>query len=101
MIPMRENKQGWLLAWAIMLALGGVTRGATAGDGASSVSSVPSEASAAEKPFSIQRQDGNFGLVRPNGERFFSLGVCVVNMGASRAEFDLNNPRLCGLAALR
>src|SRR6266478_7784463 len=27
-------------------------------------------------PFSIQRQNQSFWLVRPNGDRFFSLGVC-------------------------
>ena len=31
-------------------------------------------------------------MVRPNGERFFSLGVCVVNMGAAREEFSPDNP---------
>ena len=43
-------------------------------------------------PFSIQHQDNTAWLVRPNGERFFSLGVCVVSQGASRAEFDPANP---------
>ena len=42
--------------------------------------------------FSIQRQGETAWLVRPNGERFFSLGVCVVNQGASRSEFDPANP---------
>src|SRR5262245_22570381 len=42
--------------------------------------------------FSIQHQDGTAWLVRPNGERFFSLGVCCVNQGASRTEFDSANP---------
>src|SRR2546426_56510 len=89
---MRESKKIWLLTWAIALALVGVTRDATAADDASGVSASSLEISGAGKPFSIQRQDGNFWLVKPNGERFFSLGVCVVNMGASRAEFDPNNP---------
>src|SRR5207245_3251677 len=43
-------------------------------------------------PFSIQQQDQTSWLVRPNGERFFSLGVCCVNQGHSRAEFDSANP---------
>jgi len=87
-----NNNNGWLIAWMIVLALDGVALDATAAE------VVPPKTSAAGKPFSIQRQDGNFWLVKPNGERFFSLGVCVVNMGISRAEFDPNNP---GYAAWR
>ena len=43
-------------------------------------------------PFSIQAQHETAWLVRPNGERFFSFGVCCVNQGASRKEFDSVNP---------
>ncbi len=43
-------------------------------------------------PFSIQQRDGISWLARPNGGRFFSLGVCVVNQGASREQFSLTNP---------
>ncbi|PYJ81433.1 MAG: hypothetical protein DME22_21185 [Verrucomicrobia bacterium] len=43
-------------------------------------------------PFSIQQEGESAWLVRPNGERFFSLGVCCVNQGASRQEFDSANP---------
>ena len=42
--------------------------------------------------FSIQQQGETVWLVRPNGERFFSLGVCCVNQGASRSEFNAANP---------
>jgi hypothetical protein len=31
-------------------------------------------------------------LVKPGGERFFSFGVCVVDMGASREDFSPTNP---------
>src|SRR2546429_5198581 len=61
-------------------------------DGSSAGSSPSPEASPAGKPFSIQQQDGTAWLVRPNGERFFSFGVCVVTMGASRKELDPDNP---------
>jgi hypothetical protein len=91
MTTISENKKVGMFAWAMVLALGGVARDVTAG-GAAGVSSSSSKTSPAGTPFSIQRQDGNFWLVRPNGERFFSLGVCVVDMGASRAEFDPDNP---------
>ena len=43
-------------------------------------------------PFSIQKSDGISWLAEPNGERFFSLGVCVVNQGASREQFTAANP---------
>src|SRR5947209_7448574 len=42
--------------------------------------------------FSIQQEDGTAWLVRPDGERFFSLGVCCVTQGASRKESDPTNP---------
>ena len=61
-------------------------------DGSSAGSSPSPNTSPAGKPFSIQQQDGTAWLVRPNGERFFSFGVCVVSMGASRKEFDPDNP---------
>src|SRR5262245_57905706 len=43
-------------------------------------------------PFSIQRQGEVSWLVRPDGQRFFSLGVCVVSQGATRAEYHPANP---------
>lgn len=46
-------------------------------------------------PFSIQQRDGISWLTKPTGERFFSLGVCVVNQGES---FCSTNP---GYAALQ
>jgi len=48
--------------------------------------------------FSIQDHNGTAWLTKPNGERFFSFGVCVVNQGASREEFNPTNP---GYAAFR
>src|SRR6516165_2947361 len=47
---------------------------------------------ATNAPFSIQQRDGNFWLTKPSGERFFSLGVCVVSRGASREDFNATNP---------
>jgi hypothetical protein len=43
-------------------------------------------------PFSIQQREGISWLTRPDGGRFFSLGVCVVNPGASREQFSSTNP---------
>ena len=40
--------------------------------------------------FAIQREGERAWLVRPNGERFFSLGVCCVNQGT--LDFDATNP---------
>src|SRR5262245_5349116 len=42
--------------------------------------------------FSIQQRSETAWLVRPNGEPFFSLGVCCVSQGASRKDFDPVNP---------
>src|SRR5678809_1557672 len=50
------------------------------------------EASASNPGFSIQPQGETFWLTRPNGERFFSLGVCCVSQGPSRTDFDASNP---------
>ena len=47
-------------------------------------------------PFSIQRQAQAAWLVRPNGERFFSLGICCVNQGVARKDFDPANPGYAG-----
>jgi hypothetical protein len=43
-------------------------------------------------PFSIQQRGESAWLVKPNGEKFFSLGVCVVNPGASSSNFNSTNP---------
>jgi hypothetical protein len=42
--------------------------------------------------FSIQEQQGTSWLIKPNGKRFFSLGVCVVDQGASRNNYNPTNP---------
>ncbi|MGH7950555.1 MAG: GDSL-type esterase/lipase family protein [Limisphaerales bacterium] len=43
-------------------------------------------------PFSIQQRDGIFWLTKPDGVRFFSLGVCCVNQGESRGQLNSTNP---------
>src|SRR5262249_10868836 len=55
-----------------------------------------SVAAATNAPFSIEQRDGISWLARPNGERFFSLGVCVVNQG--EPQLNSTNP---GYAALQ
>jgi hypothetical protein len=47
-------------------------------------------------PFSIQQQAQTAWLVRPNGESFFSLGICCVNQGVARKDFDPANPGYAG-----
>ena len=42
-------------------------------------------------PFSIQQRDEISWLTRPDGQHFFSLGICVVNQGVSRS-FNSTNP---------
>jgi hypothetical protein len=46
--------------------------------------------------FSIKRQGDTAWLVRPNGEQFFSLGICCVSQGASRKDFNSANPAYAG-----
>ena len=55
------------------------------------VSLVRGEAST-NAPFSIQQRDGSFWLTKPDGTRFFSLGVCCANQGASHEKFSSTNP---------
>src|SRR4030095_14733593 len=45
------------------------------------------------RPFAIREEGGSAWLVRPNGERFFSFGVCCVDRGASRGDFNHDTPR--------
>ncbi len=47
---------------------------------------------ATNAPFSIQEREGITWLAKPGGERFFSLGVCVVSQGATREQFNSTNP---------
>lgn len=42
--------------------------------------------------FSIQEAGGKWWLTKPSGEHFFSLGVCVVDQGASPGQFCSTNP---------
>src|SRR5687767_13346619 len=53
---------------------------------------VVAKGSSAAPPFSIQQRDQTSWFVKPDGEPFFSFGVCCVNQGASRTEFDAANP---------
>lgn len=52
----------------------------------------PAKAANTNAPFSIHDRHGVLWLTRPDGERFFSLGVCCVNQGFSRERFDPANP---------
>jgi hypothetical protein len=43
-------------------------------------------------PFSIRQESGNPWLAKPDGQKFFSMGVCVVNQGVSPDRFNPTNP---------
>lgn len=43
-------------------------------------------------PFLIQQQGETSWLAKPDGQRFFSMGVCVVNQGESERHFNPANP---------
>jgi hypothetical protein len=48
-------------------------------------------------PFSVRQEGETSWLTRPNSEKFFSLGVCVVNQGASPESLSLTNPAYSAL----
>src|SRR5215468_9811161 len=50
------------------------------------------ESASRPRGFVIEERGNEAWLVRPGGERFFSLGVCVVSQGTARQEFDRANP---------
>ncbi len=50
------------------------------------------EASAAAPPFLIRQDDSGYWLVSPDGNPFFSRGVCVITQGISREQYDPNKP---------
>jgi hypothetical protein len=54
--------------------------------------SGPAERAGTARRFSAEFRDGVWWLVTPAGEPFFSLGVCVVNQGTARAEYDPTKP---------
>lgn len=49
-------------------------------------------------PFKVEQEDGRWWMVAPDGERFFSFGVWVVDTGLSWLDFKPENP---GYAAWR
>ena len=49
-------------------------------------------------PFTLAKRAGGWSLVSPQGQPFFSVGVCVVSQGAERSVYDAENP---GYAAWR
>ena len=68
------------------------TSGATQAGVAPVTSTPPSGCKPTEKPFSIRRHAGADWLVRPDGTRFFSLGVCCVDQGTAREKYDPEKP---------
>jgi hypothetical protein len=74
----------------IAVALAGLAAAAVAGPASSA--SVPAAAATAGPPFTLRKDHESWSLCAPDGAPFFSLGVCSVNQGASRVEFDPENP---------
>jgi len=62
------------------------------------LSLIPSSPQAQPTPqkagpaFSLSQQNGVWWLIRPDGTRFFSLGVCCVNPGDSFLDYNPKNP---------
>jgi hypothetical protein len=59
---------------------------------AASVQSISVAAGASGCSFSLSVHDGISWLVDPDGKRFFSLGVCVVDRGIAPGEYDPGKP---------
>lgn len=56
------------------------------------VTGAAEEGHGSNRRYSIEQEGGQAWLVDPNGSRFFSLGVCCVNQGASPTDWDPANP---------
>ena len=79
-----------VLGWSSAATLaGGDSHGASAGWRDSGLSSSQRNPSPS---FSIQRDDSGWWLFSPAGQRFFSVGVCVLRQGESRETWDGENP---------
>jgi hypothetical protein len=76
----------------VALTAFGITLGVGYSAAAKATPAADKAVSTAIPGFSIQVQDGSAWLVRPDGRRFFSLGVCCVDMGASPSHFTSTNP---------
>ncbi len=48
-----------------------------------------------DRPFQLTRDGDSWWLCRPDGSRFFSFGVCVVDRGVAASEFTEKNPAYC------
>src|SRR5574341_1185508 len=44
------------------------------------------------RPFATRRDPSGWWLVAPDGEKFFSLGICCLHQGAPREASDPENP---------
>lgn len=75
-----RNSNPWLIVRAILLAASLLVPGL-----------LPA-VDATNAPFSISQREGISWLTKPSGQPFFSMGVCVVNQGASRQQFTSTNP---------
>ena len=83
----RKRRAGWTIVAMLcaLCAYGGCLRRAQVSE-STPPSTNPS------RPFSIAREGGNWWLTSPAGDRFFSMGACVVDFGSSKEEFDPENP---------
>lgn len=76
--------------WIALVCSAGLVGFAT---GAFPAKTFASEPASPDTPrFTIAWRDSGWWLVSPEGEPFFSKGVCLVAQGASREEYDPENP---------
>ena len=86
---MKECRRRFPIAFLILLLTAALT-GRPGRD--SGQASILNPASAPATRCSILHTNQNWWLATPNGRPFFSLGVCCVNRGLSREEFDAEAP---------
>jgi hypothetical protein len=86
----RRHRGRW---FGLVLGLAGFVAVLSKGTAAEVESPRPAGAEGgAGPPFSVAEQEGRWSLFTPAGQPFFSMGVCVVTPGVSRAIWDSENP---------
>jgi hypothetical protein len=66
-------------------------------DGSYGVSAVTANVAKRDARCTVHRHSNGWWFVAPNGEKFFSLGVCMFNQGFEGKEFDANKPAYTAL----
>ncbi|HEV8293216.1 MAG TPA: hypothetical protein VGP94_14875, partial [Tepidisphaeraceae bacterium] len=80
---------------ALVIALATVYAGCSKREPVSQSAGVSERVTRSTNPaaaFTVKKEQENWWLVSPSGQKFFSMGVCVVSRGSSKEGFDPENP---------